>query len=42
MPVFGVRRSCVSDLGWIYTLFFVLLGSSAAIWGGWPERAGFG
>ncbi|MGO3871421.1 MAG: OFA family MFS transporter [Alcaligenes sp.] len=30
----------VSDLGWIYTLFFVLLGSSAAIWGGWLETAG--
>ncbi|NML75843.1 OFA family MFS transporter [Rhizobium sp. S-51] len=30
----------VSDLGWIYTLFFVLLGSSAAIWGGWLERVG--
>lgn len=30
----------ISDLGWIYTLFFVLLGSSAAIWGGWLERAG--
>ncbi|MDU0311777.1 OFA family MFS transporter [Rhizobium sp. 10PS4] len=30
----------VADLGWIYTLFFVLLGSSAAIWGGWLERAG--
>ena len=30
----------VSDLGWIYTLFFVLLGSSAALWGGWLERAG--
>lgn len=30
----------VSDLGWIYTLFFVLLGCSAAIWGGWLERAG--
>lgn len=30
----------VSDLGWIYTLFFVLLGSSAAMWGGWLERAG--
>jgi len=29
-----------SDLGWMYTLFFVLLGSSAAIWGGWLERAG--
>jgi len=23
------------DLGWMYTLFFVFLGSSAAIWGGW-------
>jgi len=30
----------VSDLGWIYTLFFVLLGSSAALWGGWLEHAG--
>lgn len=30
----------ISDLGWIYTLFFVLLGSSAAIWGGWLERVG--
>lgn len=30
----------VSDLGWIYTLFFVLLGCSAAIWGGWLEKVG--
>ncbi len=30
----------IADLGWMYTLFFVLLGSSAAIWGGWLERAG--
>ena len=30
----------VSDLGWMYTLFFVLLGISAAVWGGWLERAG--
>ncbi len=28
------------DLGWMYTLFFVVLGCSAAIWGGWLERAG--
>jgi MFS family permease len=28
------------DLGWMYTLFFVLLGSSAAVFGGWLERAG--
>lgn len=28
------------DLGWMYTLFFVLLGCSAAMWGGWLERAG--
>ena len=27
-------------LGWMYTLFFVFLGSSAAIWGRWLERAG--
>jgi MFS family permease len=30
----------VADLGWMYTLFFVVLGSSAAIWGGWLERSG--
>jgi MFS family permease len=30
----------IADLGWIYTLFFVFLGSSAALWGGWLERAG--
>ena len=30
----------VAELGWMYTLFFVLLGSSAAIWGGWLERSG--
>ena len=30
----------VSQLGWTYTLFFVFLGSSAAIWGGWLERSG--
>ncbi|MEQ1607887.1 MAG: OFA family MFS transporter [Hyphomonadaceae bacterium] len=30
----------VADLGWIYTLFFVVLGSAAAIWGGWLETAG--
>lgn len=27
-------------LGWMYTLFFVFLGSSAAIFGSWLERAG--
>jgi len=30
----------IATLGWMYTLFFVLLGSSAAIWGGWLERVG--
>jgi MFS family permease len=30
----------IADLGWMYTLFFVVLGSSAAIWGGWLERVG--
>jgi MFS family permease len=30
----------ISMLGWMYTLFFVLLGSSAALWGGWLERVG--
>lgn len=28
------------DLGWMYTLFFVLLGCSAAVFGGWLEKAG--
>jgi len=28
----------VASMGWMYTLFFVLLGVSAAIWGGWLER----
>jgi len=27
-------------LGWIYTLFFVFLGSSAAVFGAWLEKAG--
>jgi MFS family permease len=45
MTLFGalVTTTCdwkIADLGWMYTLFFVLLGSSAAIWGGWLERAG--
>jgi MFS family permease len=30
----------IASLGWMFTLFFVLLGVSAAIWGGWLERAG--
>jgi MFS family permease len=30
----------ISTLGWMFTLFFVLLGSSASIWGGWLERVG--
>lgn len=30
----------ISTMGWMYTLFFVLLGSSAALWGGWLEHAG--
>lgn len=28
------------DLGWMYTLFFVVLGCSAALFGGWLEREG--
>src|SRR3989344_4395701 len=27
-------------LGWMFTLFFVFLGSSAALWGGWLEHVG--
>ena len=30
----------IIDLGWMFTLFFVVLGSSAALWGGWLERVG--
>jgi MFS family permease len=30
----------IATLGWMYTLFFVFLGLSAAIWGGWLERVG--
>ncbi len=30
----------ISLLGWMYTLFFVFLGSATALWGGWLERAG--
>lgn len=30
----------ISMLGWIYTLFFIFLGCSAAAWGGWLEHAG--
>jgi MFS family permease len=30
----------IADLGWMYTLFFVFLGLSAATFGGWLERVG--
>lgn len=30
----------ISTMGWMFTLFFVLLGCAAALWGGWLERAG--
>jgi MFS family permease len=30
----------VASMGWMFTLFFVLLGVSAAIWGGWLELVG--
>ncbi len=30
----------IATLGWMYTLFFVFLGCSAALWGGWLEHAG--
>ena len=39
----AVATNCdwkVSDLGWMYTLFFVFLGSSAAVFGHWLEHAG--
>jgi MFS family permease len=36
-------RTCdwrVASMGWMFTLFFVVLGVSAAIWGGWLEKVG--
>jgi MFS family permease len=36
-------RTCdwtVADLGWMFTLFFVVLGASAALMGRWVERNG--
>ncbi len=30
----------IASMGWMFTLVFVLLGVSAAIWGGWLERVG--
>jgi MFS family permease len=41
----GIVRSDPADwkitaLGWMYTLFFVFLGSSAALFGAWVEREG--
>src|SRR6185503_1083153 len=30
----------ISTLGWMFTLFFVFLGSSAAVFGAWVERGG--
>jgi MFS family permease len=30
----------ISELGWMFTLFFVFLGGAAAVWGGWLEHAG--
>ena len=41
----GISRPVAGDwsiatLGWMYTLFFVVLGSSAAIFGPWVERQG--
>src|ERR1700731_4284121 len=29
-----------ASMGWMVTLFFVVLGVSAALWGGWLERGG--
>jgi MFS family permease len=38
-----ITTSCdwrVASMGWMFTLFFVILGISAALWGGWLERVG--
>jgi MFS family permease len=43
--VIGITHSApddwkISTLGWMYTLFFVVLGSAAALFGAWAEREG--
>ena len=43
LPAALTSTSCVwrvSDLVWVYTLFFVVLGLSAALFGSWVERVG--
>jgi len=45
LGLLGRLTTTISDwdkplLGWIYTLFFVFLGSNAALFGTWLERAG--
>jgi MFS family permease len=30
----------IADLGWMFTISFVILGIAAAVWGGWLEHAG--
>jgi MFS family permease len=43
LPRALVTTACdwrIPDLSWMFTLFFVFLGCSAAVFGGWLERAG--
>ena len=45
MSIFGrmFATTCdwkISEMGWMFTLFFLFLGIAAAVWGGWLERAG--
>ena len=40
LPLHKATGWKISTLGWTFTLFFVLLGSSAAIFGRWLERNG--
>lgn len=43
LPQALVTTTCdwrVGDLVWTYSIFFVVLGAAAALWGGWLERAG--
>src|SRR5262245_21665487 len=30
----------ISELGWMFTIFFLVLGIAAALWSGWLEHAG--
>jgi MFS family permease len=40
LPLSNSTGWAISSIMWLYTLFFVFLGASAATWGHWLEKAG--